>query len=939
MNPEVRFTVLGPVRAWRQDVEIDLRPPQLRSMLGLLLVRAPDPVAPEEFSALLWGEDPPARAGNIVHRHIGALRKLLEPELANRAQGRWLTRAGSGYRLEVAPSELDLLHFREQAEAATLAAEGGDHPTALAQRAAALRLWHGRCAAGIDPGAALAPEFAAVDQERVAVACAAVDDALRGGDPGDLVPLIQAAADQNPLDEVVHARLIILLSASGRQAAAGAVYHAIRLRLTEQLGVDPGRDLVAAYDRVLRQDSLVQPAPAPDPRRSVPSQLPPGSNLFTGRDAELDQLSALAAEVGRDRSATVIGVVDGLPGMGKTSLVVHWAHRMSHLFPDGRLFINLQGFDPSGSVVDTGKALEHLLTALDVPYSEMPADMATRTNLYRSRMAERRTLLVLDNARDEEHVRPLLPASSNSLVLVTSRNRLTGLVTREGATPVSLGAMTLAESRAVVRKRVGDDRQSGDEQHLDEIIASCGGLPLALAVVCARALAYECPLREVADELRHAVTLDPFDGDEPRSDVRNVFSWSYHMLSDQAAQLFRLLPLHLGTDFGVASAASLAGVPFHTARKLLGELNRTRLLTEVRLGRYAMHDLIRVYAGELGAGEDLDEHRRAAVARLLDHLRQTAYAAGSALMPSSRLSEPPRSLAGVTPQSVADAQSAMSWFTTELTTIEGSLAVRDVPEFRPWQLAEALMPYYQRRAMVPRWLSTATLALRVAVDAGDLEGQAVMHRMMAGAEVFGSHAAAATRFAAATRHLERALELFDAAGRPLDMAFAYCNFGTVHDSQGRHREALTDYERAMSVFESLDHERGLALALFGRGWQLVELGDLEAGLENLARAEALAIAANDDSNAGSCAGTMAEVLRRLGRLDEAVACLQRARELFLTSGNHVESAKLEKRLGDVFAATGRPAEALSAWRMARDRYADLGQEEAVAQIEKAMAAR
>ncbi|MEU7588246.1 BTAD domain-containing putative transcriptional regulator [Micromonospora sp. NPDC049230] len=925
MDPGVRFSVLGPVRVWRAGIELDPRPPQLRHVLGLLLVRAGSPVAPEEFARLLWGDDQPARAANIVHRHIGLLRRLLEPGLGPREQGQYVQRVGAGYSLDVEASAVDLIAFRRLAERGHAAAGAGDPATALAHLTAALQLWRARCAADLDTGPEMAPEFVAVDHERTEVAGAAVEAALSCGQPAELLPLIRTAANQDPLDEALHARLILLLVAAGRQAAAMAAFEAIRVRLHDELGVEPGPELRAAQQRML--GAVAGPTvPATVVAEPVLSQLPPGNRHFSGRAAELARLSSLAAKLGDNPAATVIGVVDGLPGMGKTSLVVQWAHESASSFPDGRVFLDLRGFDDRASLLSTEQALDHLLLALGVAHTEIPPLVEARKAMFRTLMADRRMLLILDNARDEEHVRPLIPTSAGSLVLVTSRNRMLGLISQEGAVPLNLDRPSPAEYRTAFRNRLGADRIVGQEAALDEIVERCGGLPLAVAVVCARAVAYpDWSLRQIADELRDARSLDFFDGEDPRSDVRTVFSWSYHMLSDHAARLFRLLTVGPGPDFGLAVAAAVAGLSRPATRALLRELVRIRLLTEYRPGRFRFDDLIRTYAAELSAGLDGRDDRDGALRRLLDQLWQTGYAAGRMLSPAVSLSTPPPPLPGVVPEQITDPRSATAWFADELALLEAASTVRDVKGFRPWQLAQTIMPYYQRRAMTQRWRGAAGQALDASMAAGDLEGVAVMHRLRACAEIFGLPVDG-PNFEVAWEHLNEALRLFDAAGSPSGKGLVHTNIGRLQHLQGRYGEALRSYERALTLFESAGHDRGAALALIGIGAEHGRAGDIESGFRDLRRGEAIALGIGDVGLAGCFSAAMAGIEAGRGRFGAAITFFQQARDRFGRGGNVTLIALNEESFGDVLAAAGRHAEAASAWRTARQSYADLGQE-------------
>ena len=891
----VRFSVLGPVRAWRGEDELDLRPRQLQLMLALLLVRAGRPVTPEELAAVLWGDDRPAQAANIIHRHVGTLRRLFEPDLPARAAGRWLLRQASGYRLDVDAESLDLLSFRENADRARSAFSHGDHDGALTAGLAALRAWHGRCAAGLDLGSGRLAEFAAIDQERSVVACFAADAAVRTGALRDLVPVLREVADQERLDEAVQARLLLALAADGKQAEAVSAYENVRHRLADELGVDPGPELRAAYDQVLHQKVTSTP---------VPAQAPLSTRFFSGRQAELDRLTALLPA---SAPSTVV-TIDGLPGTGKTTLIVHWAHQAAGHFPDGQLFIDLRGFDAHDAVAEPTQALSHFLSALGVPHAHIPVSADAQATLYRSLMAGRRMLVILDNARDAEQVRPLLPAAPGCLVVVTSRNRLTGLIAQEGAHRLALEPPSPAEARAGLIRRLGTQRGASDPAALDEIIDRCGRLPLAMAVVAARAAAYpEWSLREIAYELSESRSLDAFSGDDPRSDVRNVFSWSYRMLSEPAARLFRLLSVHPGPDFGPATAASLAGVPVAEAKQLLGELIRTRLLQEHRRLRFAFHDLILLYARELTEREDRPADRDEALVRVLDHLRHTAYVANSRLQPPSEQLEPPPPGKGVYPEEIGDVARAMSWFGTELAVLEAAIGEAGVPGLATWPLAESLLPYYQRLGKYQSWDTTASSALRAVQLAGDREGQAHMHRVLAGAKLFtGDHSSAVA-------HLMRALEIFEELGRRADQGFVYCNLGWVRYDQDDIGRSRRHYEQALAVFEGGVNRRGEAHALLGIGYCLAREHDGTGAVWHLRRAATIFEELGDDNSGGNCAEVMGEALADLGRFDEAIGSRRRAERLFRRARNQMEIAMNGRELGDLYQVVGRHADAQLAW--------------------------
>jgi DNA-binding SARP family transcriptional activator/tetratricopeptide (TPR) repeat protein len=923
----VGFAVLGPVRVRAGGGDVDLGARQTRLMAALLLVRAGRAVRGDEFAELLWGDEPPAQAANIVHRHIGALRRMLEPGLTTRQEGHWLRRQDGGYLLRVDAGNLDLLRFRQLAEEARAA---GDPRSAVKLYLEALRLWADRCAAGLDPAPGFAPEFTAVDDERSAVACAAADACLATGEVTDIVPGLRAVAAVSPFDEAVQARLLLVLAAAGRQAEAVELYQNVRARLAGDLGVDPGAELRAAYDRVLRQQVLPAPivVPAPQPALAsapavVPAQLPSTTRFFHGRREQLAALDDLLPGAGERPAGVITVAVDGLPGVGKTCLVVHWAHTVAPRFPDGQFYVDLRGF-AGRDAVDPGQALSRLLHALGVPYPEIPQGLEAKSSLYRSLMAGRRMLVLLDNARDVEQVRPLIPATAGCLVAVTSRNRLAGLIAQEGAHLLTLDVPSVEEARAGLRRRIGPE--DGDARALDAILRRCGRLPLAMAIVAARAAAQAgSGLRDIAAELSADDTLDAFDGGEPSSDLRTVFSWSYRLLSPPAARLFRLLSLHPGPDFGPAAAASLiAGTPRETLASL-NELARSRLLTEFRRRRYAFHDLVRAYAAELTAELDTPADRDEAAARMLDHLQWTAYAADRALG-SALPDRPDDPRAGVTPERPGTVAEAIEWFAAEQYVLEAAIEHPPVAGAGVWQLAEALMPYYQRRGMHEPWARTAGRALRVA--AGDVLGRAHMHRMLAGANAFAGDSGPAIQ------HLRESLRLFGELGRAAEQAYVHINLGWVHYRQGEDTVSLEHYRRAGDLFVQHRDRRGEGLALLGRGYVHTRLGEVAGALGCLTRAATIFEDLEDADGGGSCAAALADVCLALGRDEQAVAWRRRAVELFERAGNAVEYARAGLALGDDQLRAGRPEAAAPAWQAALAAFRDVGDVERAAEAEE-----
>ncbi|MFC3505491.1 BTAD domain-containing putative transcriptional regulator [Micromonospora krabiensis] len=616
MTDPLSFAVLGPVRAWRGGSEIDLGTRQQRLIVALLLARAGDAVSVAELVDLLWESAPPPSAVNVVHRHIGMLRRRFEPGLPTRAEGSVLVRDGAEYRMRIEPEALDLLRFRH------LVVRAGDASgeAAVELYREALGLWRDRCASGLHVDGRVHPEFVAVDGERFAAVRAATDVALRSGRVHAVLPALRLAVAHEPLDEALRARLLLALAADGRRAEALAVYAEFEHRLADELGIQPGVELRAARDSlrdgrtppddsgprhaVARQSSPLDPV-------ETPAQLPADHPYFTGRRAVLAAAQNLLAA---DRRPTAL-VVDGMPGVGKTTFAVHLAHRLAARYPDGQLHADLRGFDSGDSVMTPAEALRGFLWSLGVAPTAIPTELPAQAGLYRTILAERQILVLLDNCRDWDQIRHLLPGAGGSLVIATSRRRITGVAGRDGTHPLHLGPLSDTEARELFTRRLGD--AAADPAAVDEIIARCGRLPLALALVATRSVGRPgLSLRTVAAELTGADGRLAGFGDV-HADLEASFSWSYRALSPEAARLFRLLPLHSDAELSTEAAAALAGRSVRSARGLLAEL-AAHLLVEPGDGRWRVHDLLRAYAVELGEEHDDGTERDAAVDRVHD---------------------------------------------------------------------------------------------------------------------------------------------------------------------------------------------------------------------------------------------------------------------------------------------------------------------------------
>jgi tetratricopeptide (TPR) repeat protein len=644
------------------------------------------------------------------------------------------------------------------------------------------------------------------------------------------------------------------------------------------------------------------------PDRSVPRQLPAAMAHFAGRAT---QLAALTELVRHDPDTTVIAAISGTAGVGKTTLAVHWAHRVAGHFPDGQLYVNLRGFDPDGSAVTPAGAVRRFLVALGVAPDRVPVGPDEQAALYRSELAGRRMLVVLDNARDADHVRLLLPGSPGCLVLVTSRNQLSSLVTVEGAHPVTVDLPSPAEAREMLARRLGERRVAAEPQAVDQIVTRCARLPLALAVVAARAAAGPgFPLDALADQLD--ATLDGLVGGDVVSDVRAVFSWSYDALGPDAARLFRLLGLHPGPDVSTAAAAALAGLPHATARSLLAELAAGHLVMEHAPGRYTFHDLLRSYAVERAGEHEPEPERLAATRRVLDHYLHTAHAAAMLLDPHREPIEPAVPHPGTSPQPLTDYPRALRWFTAEHQVLLAAVRHADAVglDTLTWQLAWTLVDFLDRRGHWHDHIASGEVAVGAARRTGDPAVLARAHRLLARGHT------RLRRFEDSDTHLRHALELHRAAGDPIGQAHTHLNLAFAREQQDRHADALHHAGEALVLYQGAGHEPGQASALSALATYHALCGDHPQALRH--GEQALALHQKLDYAYGQAAAwdSLGHAHHHLGHHARAIDCYRHTLDLVRGLGDRFDEAGTLVHIGDLHHAAGDPAQADAAWRQA-----------------------
>lgn len=689
---------------------------------------------------------------------------------------------------------------------------------------------------------------------------------------------------------------------------------------TEQGALATARDRVAEAGR-----SGVWTTPRGTVPRPTPQQLPVDVYGFTGRDQVMAELDALLDE-GRRTSTAVISAVSGTAGVGKTALAVHWARRVAHLFPDGQLYVNLRGFDPTGSALAPAEAVRAFLEALGVSPVAVPATFEAQVSLYRSLLADKRVLVVLDNARDSEQAAPLLPAAPTCLALVTSRNELAGLVAGYGGHLLTLDLLSSDEARQMLSGRLGHRRVAAEPDAAEEIIDRCARLPLALAIVAARAAAHRTfPLAALAAELRETRSgLAPWSGPDRATDMRAVLSSSYDAVGGPAARLFRLLGLHPGPDFGVPAAAAIAGVPEYQARQLLAELATAHLIDEHAPGRYTFHDLLRAYATEQTLTRDTDAERRVALHGLLDQYLYTAYPGAILLNPHREALPlaPARSTVTTVPPS--DYESAMSWFTVEHPALVAAVTVaaHNGFETHAWQLAWSLLDFLDRQGYWQDWTATHQVAVSAAQQAGDELAEAFARRNLARAY------ARLERHDEAHGQLQHALDLYHALGDRVGQANTHHILARVVRSLGRCDEALRHSELAFDLYLAAGHRNGQGYTLNSIGWYNALLGNHRAAVGYCKRALTLFRELAERTGEADTWDTLGYAHHHLGEHDLAIDCYRHALDIFRQLEDRYFQAETLSHLGDAHDAAGERDSARTAWQSALRILENLGHPDA-----------
>jgi DNA-binding SARP family transcriptional activator/tetratricopeptide (TPR) repeat protein/transcriptional regulator with XRE-family HTH domain len=928
--PEVRFGLLGPVLAMSAGSAVAIRASRQRTLLAALLLRANRAVAAEELADQVWDGAPPAGAATTLRSYVMRLRRALGPDAGRRLQTR-----PPGYLIEVtADSELDLWLFAALRRQAQDAAAAQDWDGAAAGLEAALGLWRGSALEDVPEIYLKARELPALREGWIQAHEALARADLELGRPGEVLERVARLQAQFPYREGLSELVMRARVAAGRPAEALDEYARLRRALVRDLGVEPGSRSRALQAAILGGRALpswprdrpsarlaASPADALVPSRPVPRQLPGAVRHFAGRAAEMRALTGLADSALTGK--TVIAAISGMAGAGKTALSVHWAHQAAHRFPDGQLYLNLRGFDSSAVAVTPAEAVRACLDAFGVAAAQLPVGPEAQAALYRSLLAGKRMLVLLDNARDDEHARPLLPGSPACLVMVTSRAQLTGLAATEGAHLLTLGPLTRAETRELLAGHLGAARMAAEPAAVDAMITQSAGLALGASILAARAAASPGhPLTAGVAQLRDArERLDAMQTGDAAADLRTVFSWSGRHLSPQSARVFRLLGLHPGPGFALPAVASMTGLPLREARAAMNELVRAHLVTEHAAGRFAFHDLLRAYAAELAGTAESAIARRTAMHRVLDHYLRTARNGAGALGRPAQAGEmrlvPARP--GVTAEKFTSSDAALQWFSAHYPVLAAVVAWSAETGFDSHccQLSWSLMAFLDQGA---RWQAMAEIhqtALRAARRLNDRFAEGLAHRALGYARGrTGSHQAACAHFREAT-------EIFQSTGDAGDCAVSHRGLAWVLGLCGRHDEAMIHAQHAVSLTRSShpgpDHAHALNMA----GRCHAYLGAYQHAV--ISCSQALALHQQEANAMGEAEAwySLGLAHQHAGRHADSITSYEQALSLFQELGDRHYIGETLTGLGDTHGALGHHATAVTLWQRALSILVDI----------------
>ncbi|MGW0192204.1 AfsR/SARP family transcriptional regulator [Nonomuraea sp. NPDC003201] len=913
----LRFAVLGPVRAWRDGQELDLGTPLQRSILGMLLLREGHAVTPNEMIDAVWGEDAPPRALGALRTYVSRLRTVLEPDRPARSRPELLTSIGRGYALRLPDGSLDLVRFERGVQDSESARKGGRLREAAEGLREALSLFEGEPLAGT-VGPYSEHQRDRLVERRISVVETLMDVDLELGDHAKVVSELIALTADHPLREKLRAQLMLAYYRCGRQGDALNVFTETREALVEELGIEPGPELAALHQRILAADPTLaaaevpaeEPVEEPEQRQAPqlprPAQLPAAVNDFTGRKEVAVRLrTLLSAQSSAQSSAEGMPViaVSGIGGVGKTALAVHVAHLAEDLFPDGQLYADLRGYTDEATVPES--ALGGFLRALGIPPDIVPDGLPERAALYRSILADRRILVLLDNARDAEQVSQLLPGSPGCAAIVTSRGKLADL---PSARLIDLDVMEPGEALSLFASVAGAERVSAEHGAAMDVVAACGFLPLAVRIVAARLAArpswtVASLVPRLADEQRRL--------DELRVGnlaVEATFALGYGQLAPAQARAFRLLSLSKGPDISTGAAAAVLSVSQFEAESVLESLVDASLLEAPAPGRYRFHDLLKLFARRQLDKTEPPEAKARALHRLLGFYLASAQSAHSLAYEGSMI---PANIVTISEGlSFTSVDEAVAWLIAEGDSLFAAInqaaasAVAGEQLLPAGDLLVAMEPLLEAGTHTREFAQGTRAVLSAAQRLGD-QGSELRSRYVLGRVLFADN-----QLKAAEGHFRVVHELSTARGEKIVTGEVLNALAVVVGRQRRHIEALELFDAAMRFYRANDVPAGEALVLSYSARDHLGLG---RPADAIAAAEkGLALFTEIGSGAGTARARyhLGIVLSRVGRLTEAVHHHAECLAFFRASKQRVWEQRVCSRLAETFIAAGRHPEAV-----------------------------
>ncbi len=982
----VRFRILGPLEVRTDEDWSGIGAQKWRALLATLLLNPGQLVSTDRLITEIWADDPPAKATNLVSIYVLRLRRLMGD-----SEGRVLITRAPGYQLRVEPGELDADQFETLVAEGRDAMTGSAPERAAASLAEALALWRGRALADVSPSPLVTAEAARLEELRIAAVEMRIEADLACGRHAQVAPELGRLIADHPLREGFWALLMRALDGAGRHAEALGAYERARAAIADELGVDPGTELQQLFQQLLtagvrpttrrtpvrssgdvsvggisQGEATAARAPAEpnatperplgkaaDPGSSstvsgvsdtdsravptaplsvsqVPQQLPADIADFTGRSEHVKHLGDLLSEAARDDDpgAVVVVLVAGAGGLGKTALAVHAAHRLRARFPDGQLYVNLLGAGPEPAA--SGDVLARFLRDMGVHGTQIPDSEEERAALYRTRLTGRRTLIVLDNARDAAQVRPLLPGSASSAVLVTSRNRLSDLAWSQ---LVDLDVLDDDEARALFVRVVGPARAEAELNATEEVLTACAGLPLAIRIAGARLAArsgwtVRTLANRLSDEHRRLDELKVGD-----LAIRACFQVSFASLPAHSgpggldpAQAFRLLGLWHGPSVGLPAASALFGEPEERVADVLELLVDAHLLESPLPDRYRLHDLLRVYAAERALAEEPDQARADAIRRILTWYVHTAEVAALEISPHrTRIRLQPA--ADFRPLSFTSLDQAFDWYEHERANLVAATrqAEQAGMDEIAWQLPAAALSFFTRRRYWADCITTHDIALASVRRVGNRWAEALVLNNL-------GMALSSQRMDAALGYFDQALAIRREIGDLRGVGQSVSNMADYLVLRQRFGEALDPLQEALAIQRQVANRYGEGIALNNLGEAYVGLGRFEDAIGCLQQARDIFREIGEGRGEGYTLRNLGEAYVGLGRADEALDCLRQALAIHHAVGEGRSEAATLKHLGRAQRYTGQLAAARESWTRAHAIFDELGDETEAAEV-------